>query len=111
MYFDFKVKIPEVKGKIYERTIKGVVYINYEYDRIYKPDKKYNIPKRTTIGKKCEDDVSEPKLPDILSGRRTSGGSGPGCPEQLPAYRDMDRDRKADEGEPDRKNHQQSLRR
>ena len=56
MYYDFKVKIPEVKGKIYERTIKGVVYINYEYDRIYKPDKKYNIPKRTTIGKKCEND-------------------------------------------------------
>ena len=56
MYYDFKVKIPEVKGKIYERTIKGVVYINYEYDRIYKPDKKYNISKRTTIGKKCEDD-------------------------------------------------------
>ena len=56
MYYDFKVKIPKVKGKIYERTIKGVVYINYEYDRIYKPDKKYNIPKRTTIGKKCEDD-------------------------------------------------------
>ena len=56
MYYDFKVKIPQVKGKIYERTIKGVVYINYEYDRIYKPDKKYNIPKRTTIGKKCEDD-------------------------------------------------------
>ena len=56
MYYDFKVKIPEVKGKIYERMIKGVVYINYEYDRIYKPDKKYNIPKRTTIGKKCEDD-------------------------------------------------------
>ena len=44
MYYDFKVKIPEVKGKIYERTIKGVVYINYEYDRVYKPDKKYNIP-------------------------------------------------------------------
>ena len=56
MYYDFKVKIPEIKGKIYERTINGVVYINYEYDRIYKPDKKYNIPKRTTIGKKCEDD-------------------------------------------------------
>ena len=56
MYYDFKVKIPDVKGKIYENEIKGVVYINYEYDRIYKPDKKYNIPKRTTIGKKCEDD-------------------------------------------------------
>ena len=56
MYFDFKVKIPEVKGKIYERTIKGVVYINYEYDRVYKPDRKYNIHKRPTIGKKCDDD-------------------------------------------------------
>ena len=55
MYYDFKVKIPEVKGEIYERTIKGVVYVNYENDRVYKPDKKYNIPKRTTIGKKCED--------------------------------------------------------
>lgn len=27
-----------------------------EYDKVYKLDKKYNIPKRTTIGKKCEDD-------------------------------------------------------
>lgn len=58
MYFDFKVKIPEEKGKIFERTIKGVTYINYEYDRVYKPDKKYNIPKRTTIGKKCDDDTT-----------------------------------------------------
>lgn len=56
MYFDFTVEIPRIKGKIYEKTIKGVVYINYEYDRIYKPDKKYNIPKRTTIGKRCEAD-------------------------------------------------------
>ncbi|MDO4978469.1 MAG: transposase [Eubacteriales bacterium] len=56
MYYDFKVKIPIIKGKIYERKIKGVTYINYEYDRVYKPDKKYNIPKRTTIGKKCDDD-------------------------------------------------------
>jgi hypothetical protein len=22
---------------------------------VYKPEKKYNIPKRTTIGKRCED--------------------------------------------------------
>ena len=55
MYFDFLVKIPDVKGKIYEKTIKGVTYINYEYDRIYKPEKKYNIPKRTTIGKKSDE--------------------------------------------------------
>ncbi len=58
MYYDFKVKIPEVKGKIFEKKIKDVTYINYEYDRIYKPEKKYNIPKRTTIGKKCDDDPS-----------------------------------------------------
>ena len=112
MYYDFKVKIPEVKGKIYERTIKGVVYINYEYDRIYKPDKKYNIPKRTTIGKKCEDD---PEMmypnPNLLSGCRTAEGSGKGCAEQLPAYRDMDRDRKTDDGKPSRQDYQWPLRR
>lgn len=45
MYYNFLVKIPEEKGKIFERTIKDVTYINYEYDRVYKPDKKYNIPK------------------------------------------------------------------
>ena len=104
MYYDFKVKIPEVKGKIYERTIKGVVYINYEYDRIYKPDKKYNIPKRTTIGKKCENDPEmmypNPNFLTYFSGRRTAGGSGTGCQEQLPAHRDMDRDRKTDGGKP-----------
>lgn len=56
MYFDFRVNIPQIKGKIYNRMIKGVTYINYEYDRVYKPEKKYNIPKRTTIGKRCDDD-------------------------------------------------------
>lgn len=58
MYYDFKVKIPEVPGKIYTKVIKDVTYINYEYDRVYKPEKKYNIPKRTTIGKRCDDDLS-----------------------------------------------------
>ncbi len=56
MFYDFKVKIPEIRGKIYGNTIKDVTYINYEYNRIYKPEKKYNIPKRTTIGKLCDDD-------------------------------------------------------
>ena len=56
MFFDCTVPIPEQKGKIYKRVIKDVTYINYEYDRIYKPEKKYNIPKRTTIGKQCKDD-------------------------------------------------------
>ena len=35
MYYDFLVKIHEEKGTIFERTIKGVTYINYEYDRVY----------------------------------------------------------------------------
>ncbi len=55
MYLECKVKIPILKGKIYKNNIKGITYINYEYDRVYKPEKKYNIPKRTTIGKQCED--------------------------------------------------------
>lgn len=58
MYFNYKVTIPKEKGKISITEIKGVKYVNYEYDRIYKPDKKYNIPKRTTIGKVCEDKKS-----------------------------------------------------
>ena len=58
MYFNFTVEIPKVRGKIYEKTIKGVVYVNYEYDRIYKPERKYNIPKRTTIGKCYEKDLA-----------------------------------------------------
>ena len=57
MYLKFKVKIPDIKSKVFLNTIRGVVYVNYEYDRVYKPEKKYNIPKRTTIGKICEDDT------------------------------------------------------
>lgn len=53
MYFNYKVKIPYGK-KITRNIIKGVEYVSFEYDRVYKKDKKYNIPKRTTIGKVCE---------------------------------------------------------
>jgi len=56
MFYDFKVKIPDVKGKIFYQQRGTTTYINYEYDRVYKPEKKYNIPKRTTIGKRCCDD-------------------------------------------------------
>ena len=54
MYYNYKVEIPKEKGKISITVIKGVEYVNYEYDRVYKPEKKYNIPKRTTIGKVCQ---------------------------------------------------------
>ena len=101
MYYDFLVKIPAKKGKIFERTIKGVTYINYEYDRVYKPDKKYNIPKRTTIGKKCEDDDTmmypNPNFmkyfPDAAS-----CGWGTGWAEQLPKNWNLYGYRKTDDG-------------
>jgi transposase len=56
MFFDFRVYIPKILGKIVITTQQNTKYIYYEYDRIYKPNKKYNIPKRTIIGKQCEDD-------------------------------------------------------
>ena len=55
MYFDYLVEIPKVKGKIYKQTRNDVAYVHFEYAKIYKPEKKYNIPKRTTIGKVCSD--------------------------------------------------------
>lgn len=58
MYADFRVKIPNEKGKITKKTIKGTVYVYYQLDRIYHPDKKYSEPKCTPIGKVCEDDMS-----------------------------------------------------
>ena len=59
MYYNFRVPVPDVKGKIYPQEKKGVTYIQYEYARIYNPEKKYNTPKRTTIGKVCENDSAQ----------------------------------------------------
>lgn len=56
MYMDFKVKIPSDHGGISRKRIKGTVYIYYSHDRIYRPDKKYNSPQTTSIGKWCADD-------------------------------------------------------
>ena len=56
MYLDFLVKIPFVQGKITRRKKKDVVYIEYEYDRIYDPVRQYTFPKRVTIGKLSETD-------------------------------------------------------
>ena len=58
MYFDFLVPVPNVPGKIVRKRIKGSIYIYYEYDRTYDPVRKFNIPKRATIGKQSEDDPS-----------------------------------------------------
>lgn len=56
MYADIRVKIPDEKGKITRKKIKGTTYIYYQIDRVYDPEKKYSIPKSTPIGKSCKDD-------------------------------------------------------
>lgn len=58
MYADVRVKIPEEKGKITRKKIKGTTYIYYQLSRVYNAEKKYSIPKSTPIGKCCEDDPS-----------------------------------------------------
>ena len=56
MYLDCKVKVPDEYGKI-TRFKKGkTVYIRYLTDRVYHPDKRYNVPNHKTIGKQTEDD-------------------------------------------------------
>ena len=85
MYADVRVKIPDEKGKITRKTIKGTTYIYYQLDRIYNSEKKYSIPKSTPIGKSCEDDPTmmipnekyltyfpEAKLPDVKEISRRS---------------------------------------
>lgn len=59
MYLDFLVDIPSVPGKITRKTKNGITYINYEYGRDYDPDRKFNIPKRVTIGKESREDASK----------------------------------------------------
>ena len=58
MYYDFSVKIPENTGKISKNKHGNTTYIEYTYDRVYHSEKKYNVPKRTTIGKMSEEDSS-----------------------------------------------------
>ena len=56
MYFDFLVKIPEDTGKISLNRRAGTTYVEYTYGRRYIPEKRYNIPQRTTIGKMYQND-------------------------------------------------------
>ena len=56
MYYDFLVKAPENTGRINLNRRGNTKYVEYTYDRIYNPEKKYNVPKRTTIGKLSSDD-------------------------------------------------------
>ena len=56
MYLDVLVKIPDVKGKIIRKQKGNSIYINYEYGRDYDSERKFNIPKRVTIGKQSKAD-------------------------------------------------------
>lgn len=58
MFLDFKVPIPSIKGKIFIKKVRDFHYVHYEFDSVYNSAKKYSLPKRTTIGKVCDDDSS-----------------------------------------------------
>ena len=51
MYLDFLVAIPDEKGKITTKPKGNAIYVNYELGREYNKEKKYNVPRRVTIGK------------------------------------------------------------
>jgi transposase len=58
MYYDFLVKIPINTGRISMNKRGDTTYIEYTYSRKYIPEKKYNVPQRTTIGKQAEADLT-----------------------------------------------------
>lgn len=57
MYADVAVKIPNTTG-ITRKNIKGTTYIYYRTEQRYDANKKYSVPKATSIGKCCDEDAS-----------------------------------------------------
>lgn len=51
MFLKFKVKIPDVPGKLVRKKRGGNTFIEYEYERTYDPVKQFTYPKRASIGK------------------------------------------------------------
>ncbi|MBT9000067.1 transposase [Lactobacillus delbrueckii subsp. bulgaricus] len=51
MYYNCLVNIPKNTGKISRNKRGKTTYIEYTYAREYLPEKKYNVARRTTIGK------------------------------------------------------------
>ena len=59
MFLDYRVSIPS-SGKVsIKKKTNGDHYVYYQYENNYSPERKYNLPKRTTIGKVCQDDSSK----------------------------------------------------
>ena len=44
MYLNFEVDIPKVPGKINYVKKGSTVYVRYVLERVYHPEKKYNVP-------------------------------------------------------------------
>ena len=59
MYLDVLVEIPNEKGKITFYSRGEISYVNYEVERVYDPVRKFNIPKRVTIGKLSNEDQTK----------------------------------------------------
>lgn len=49
MYYDFLVKVLEQTLGITQKNIKGTTYIYYSYNHKYSSEKKYTVPRATTI--------------------------------------------------------------
>ena len=60
MYANEPVLIPDVPGKISFKKKKGSEYVQYETDRKYNPDRKYNLPDRKIIG------IRIPAIPEMM---------------------------------------------
>jgi len=56
MFLDFKVNIPQEKGKITKKVIRQKTYVYYIKNRVYNPEKKHTQVNAIVIGKVCEDE-------------------------------------------------------
>lgn len=56
MYLEAKIKIPTEVSGISTKTISGISYVYYTFDRSYSTEKKYSKPKGTSIGKCIPDE-------------------------------------------------------
>lgn len=63
MYLDYEVKNPDSRHGITRKTIRGITYIYYAYDRKYSLERYYTVPKNTTIGR-CLDASAETMYPN-----------------------------------------------
>ncbi len=75
---DMCVKVPDIAGRITRKTVRGGVYIYYEYGRDYLPERGYAIPKRAGIGRLNPDGTMTPNdnfakyLPELLPRTRAN---------------------------------------